>query len=351
MGPTLNGDPLAGVGGLPHPGIFNAGGRPDGARQASAPGSVVAIQRARLLVAMVEVCAERGASNATVAHVVERAGVSRRTFYELFANREDCFLAAFDDAIARASRYVLDAYDPSARWAERIRRSLIALLSFFDVEGGVGRLLIVGSLGAGVRALERRGHVLDQIINVVDEGRVEARAGSPAQGAPGLPPLTAEVVVGGVLSVLQARLLDPEGGSLLALTGPLMSMIVLPYLGLAAARRELARPAPRPPRRTATVDGDPLREMGMRLTYRTVRVLTAVAALPGGSNRQIADGSGIADQGQISKLLARLHGLGLIENTGADSVRGAPNSWVLTDRGRQVQGALVAEAGGLTVSS
>ncbi len=60
----------------------------------------------------------------------------------------------------------------------------------------------------------------------------------------------------------------------------------------------------------------------MRLTYRTMRVLLAVAAHPGGSNRQVADGPGISDQGQISKLLARLHGLGLIENTGAGSVRG-----------------------------
>ncbi len=85
---------------------------------------------------------------------------------------------------------------------------------------------------------------------------------------------------------------------------------------------------------------DPLRDLEMRLTYRTVRVLMAVAAPPGGSNRQVADVSGIADQGQISKLLARLHGLGLIENTGAPATRGAPNSWVLTDRGWEVQGAV-----------
>ncbi|MFZ1154891.1 MAG: hypothetical protein WAN93_08310, partial [Solirubrobacteraceae bacterium] len=85
---------------------------------------------------------------------------------------------------------------------------------------------------------------------------------------------------------------------------------------------------------------DTLRDLGMRLTYRTVRVLLAVAATPGGSNRQLADASEIADQGQISKLLARLQRLGLIENTGAGSVRGAPNSWVLTDRGWEVQGAI-----------
>ncbi|HEY8304112.1 MAG TPA: helix-turn-helix domain-containing protein, partial [Solirubrobacteraceae bacterium] len=99
------------------------------------------------------------------------------------------------------------------------------------------------------------------------------------------------------------------------------------YLGRPAARRELARLVPSSPRHPSTAGPDPLRELQMRLTYRTVRVLLAVAATPEGSNRQVADGSGITDQGQISKLLARLHGLGLIENTGSGSVRGAPNSW------------------------
>jgi DNA-binding MarR family transcriptional regulator len=119
-----------------------------------------------------------------------------------------------------------------------------------------------------------------------------------------------------------------------------MSMIVMPYLGPAASRRELARPTPPAPPRRVAGGPDPLRELGMRLTYRTVRVLLAVAAAPGGSNRQVADESGIGDQGQISKLLARLHRLGLIENTGTPTKRGAPNSWTLTDKGQKIQTAL-----------
>ena len=326
------------------------------------PERVLEIQRARVLGAMVEVSAERGAANVSVAHVVERAGVSRRTFYELYSDREECFLAAFDDATARASRYVLDVYDSKARWVERVRTALIAVLRFLDADRGAGQLLIVGSLGAGHTALERRGRGIAQIIALIDEGRTETKAGAE------LPPLTAEGIVGGVLSVLHSRLLvsrdeelafrdggldpatavglgkgDASPTRFVKLTGPLMSMIVLPYLGSAAARRELARPVPRGTRTTRVVGPDPLRELGMRLTYRTVRVLMAVAAQPGGSNRQVADESGIGDQGQISKLLARLHGLGLIENTGAPTMRGAPNSWVLTDRGWEVQGALARD--------
>ncbi len=283
---------------------------------------------------MVKESAERGAANVSVAHVVGRAGVSRRTFYELFADREACFLGCFDEGVARATEHVLAAYDPTAGWAERLRSALTGALSFFDEELGLAQLLIVGSLGAGSGALARRRIVLARIVAVVDEGRNETKAGSE------LPSLTAEGIVGGVLSVMHSRLLDGERGSLIALSGPLMSTIVLPYLGQAAARRELARPVPVARVKSTAGDADTLRDLGMRLTYRTVRVLMAVAARPGGSNRQVADEAGIGDQGQISKLLTRLQGLGLIENTGAGSVRGAPNSWVLTDRGWEVQGAL-----------
>jgi len=308
------------------------------ARNGLGPARMVEIQRARLIAAMVEVSAERGMGNATVAHVVERAGVSRRTFYELFIDREDCFLAAFDEAITRASRYVLDSYDPDARWAERIRTALIGLLSFLDAERGAGQLLIVWSLGAGASSLERRRLLLAQVIAAVDEGRGGSKTGDEP------PPLTAEGVVGGALSVLHSRLLEEQPGQLVELTGPLMSMILLPYLGARAARKEIARPAPEGSAcKVGSVAHDPLRELDMRLTYRTVRVLTAVAAHPGGSNRQVADGSGIADQGQISKLLARLHGLGLVENTGAGSVRGAPNAWTLTAKGWEVETAITRD--------
>jgi AcrR family transcriptional regulator len=317
---------------------------PDGHRR------VIEIQRTRLLAALFDVSAERGAGNVAVAHVVDRAGVSRRTFYELFADREQCFLAGFDDAVARASRYVLVDYDPGARWVERLRAALTGLLAFIDVERGAGQLLIVGSLGAGPRALERRRHVLARAIAVVDEGRGETKNGRE------LPPLTAEGVVGGALSVLHSRLLaqpsaaigapsggEPGGDSLQELTGPLMSMIVLPYLGSSAARRQFARPAPERRAAGPVATGDPLRDVGMRLTYRTVRVLQSVAANPGSSNREVGAGAGIDDQGQISKLLARLQRLELIQNTRSASARGAPNAWDLTERGWDVQRAIAGQ--------
>jgi AcrR family transcriptional regulator len=378
--------PRSGAGGVAAAARYPDGGvRADGAasaRHGLGPERVIEIQRARILAAMVEVCAERGAGNVTVAHVVERAGVSRRTFYELYRDREECFLGAFDDGIARASRYVLEAYDADAKWVRRVRLALTSLLTFLDAEPGVGQLLIVGSLGAGHRALERRGRGIAQMIALVEEGRLEAKAGVE------LPSLTAEGIVGGVLSVLHARLLDASsrpatrgtrardrnsgahgsrmddgeegsparppqrripGWGLLELTGPLMSMIVLPYLGPAAARRELRRPAPASRGQSKPAPADPLRDVPMRLTYRTVRVLMAVAELgeqaPLPSNREIGIAADMNDQGQISKLLTRLAGLGLIENMPAGRARGAPNAWALTAKGREIEQAIGDGAG------
>src|SRR6185437_3859633 len=295
-----------------------------------ARGHVTEIQRARMIAAMIDVVSERGRSDATVAHVVSRSGVSRRTFYEVFEDFEDCFLAALDQSIARASEYVGGAYEPSAKWHVRIRAALIAVLEFLEDEPSMGRLCVLETLGAGRKVHERRHRALDPVIAAVEEGRSESRS------ATALPSLTGEGVVGGVLSVLHARLLERDT-DLLELTGPLMGMIVLPYLGPAAAHRESSRALPKRRKRALPASKDPLRDLQMRLTYRTVRVLLAIAASPGASNREIGAGAGIEDQGQISKLLSRLERLGLIENSGAGQVRGAPNAWTLTKKGFEVE--------------
>jgi AcrR family transcriptional regulator len=299
-------------------------------------GPVTDIQRARMVAAMIDVVSEHGRANATVADVVARSGVSRRTFYEVFDDFEDCFLAALDQAIARACEYVLDGYDPRERWQSRIRSALVGLLEFLDDEPAMGRLCVIETLGAGARVHERRARIVDGAIAVVDEARAPSRVGRT------LPALTAEGIVGGVLSVLHARLLARgDTGSLLELTGSLMGMIVLPYLGPAAAKRESARPAPKRRSRPSAPGGDPLRGLEMRLTYRTVRVLLAIAAKRGMSNREIGVAAGIADQGQISKLLNRLERLGLVENSGPGHVRGASNAWSLTKKGFEVERLVV----------
>jgi AcrR family transcriptional regulator/DNA-binding MarR family transcriptional regulator len=297
---------------------------------------LVELQRSRLLTAAVGAVEESGYAHTTVEQITSRARVSRRTFYELFENREACLAALFEDVVAAAEREVAAASLGGLGWRERVRGGLWAILSFFDREPALARVCVVHALRGGPEVLERREAILARLAGVIDEGR-----GTHARGA-GCSPLTAEGLVGAAFAIVYARLLREERGPLTGLVGELMSVIVLPYLGPAAARREQARaqPAPAPAANGAPArshgDRDPLQEVPMRLTYRTARVLECIAERPGISNRGVAERAGVADQGQISKLLARLLRLGLIENTGLGHLKGEPNAWSLTALGRQV---------------
>jgi AcrR family transcriptional regulator/DNA-binding MarR family transcriptional regulator len=305
------------------------------AARAAGDEGMLQLQRARLVAAMVEVVGERGIAGAAVAQVVARSGVSRRTFYDLFDDREDCFLAAFDLVVERAAARAVPAYADGRGWLGRVRGGLRALLEFLDDEPRLGRLAIVEALAAGPTALQRRAKVVERLADVVDEGRTQARAAGP------LTRLTAEGVVGATLAVLHARLIEPDPAPTIDLLGGLMALIALPYQGRAAASREAAQPVPARRRRDGARDlafaGNPWRELDMRLTYRTVRVLSAIAAAPGMSNRGVAEAAEVLDQGQISKLLARLEHLGLIANAGEGHARGEPNAWRLTAKGRGVE--------------
>jgi AcrR family transcriptional regulator len=301
---------------------------------------VLEMQRARLLNAAVVAVEELGYTCTTVAHITARARVSRRTFYDLFANREECLLAVLEEAVAQvASELAADNLD-SLAWRERVRMGLWRILCFFDREPELARVCVVQSARASQRILERREELLAALAGVIDQGRHETSRGKDC------PALVAEGLVGATLSILYSRLLGRQQPQQLSgLLGELMGMIVLPYLGSAAARRERTRPLPPSPspQRAADLAQLPLNrpevsagEIPMRLTYRTARVLEDVATHPGASNRAIAEHAGISDQGQVSKLLARLERLGLLRNTGDGHVKGEPNAWQLTPAGLKV---------------
>jgi DNA-binding MarR family transcriptional regulator len=142
---------------------------------------------------------------------------------------------------------------------------------------------------------------------------------------------------------MHARLLEDRSCSLVQLMNPLMGIIVQPYLGAAAARRELERRPPISPEIAENVMRDPFKGLEIRFTYRTARVLARIADHPGASNRLIADTAGVVDEGQISRLLTRLHRSGLIENLGEGRSKGEPNAWSLTARGEAIFAALGVE--------
>jgi AcrR family transcriptional regulator len=300
-------------------------------------GQVTEIQRSRMLTAAVQAVEEVGYTRMTVAQVIGRAKVSRKTFYDVFVDREDCFLAAFDQAIAEGRALAVESYELESGWRDGVRAGLARLLRAMEEESGLAKLCVVEALGAGSRVLQRRAQVLDELAEVVDRGRTVSNSTREP------PEVTAEGVVGAIFAVLHTRLLEQRQEPLTDLLAPLMSMIVLPYLGARAASKELTMPTPKPQKqaRPSARPGsrDPLEGLDMRLTYRTVRVLVVIGAHPGASNREIAEGSGIADQGQISKLLARLQRLDLVENRGEGQSHGAANAWHLTERGTEVERA------------
>lgn len=296
---------------------------------------VADIQRARLLAAAAGVLDELGYEHATVAHITGRARVSRRTFYELFTNREECLFVVFENVVSLIQQELTAADLDGLSWRERVRGGLSTILTFFDREPALARICVVHVLNGGPAVLRGREQVLAGLAAVVHEGCRESSR------TPECTPLIAEGLVGAACAIVYARLLRGERKPLIDLVGELMGMVVLPYRGPAAARREQACTTPSPTHPASSVAravplDDVLGGVPMRLTYRTSRVLEAIAAHPGASNREVAGYAEIGDQGQVSKLLARLERLGLLVNTGEGHVKGEPNVWRLTAKGAQV---------------
>ncbi len=301
------------------------------------------IQRSRLLAGAVSTIDELGYPQATVGQITARARLSRRTFYQMFANRDECFAAVLEEVAATVAEELLGAQAGVERlpWRERVRTGVWGILVFFDREPALARVCVVQALRAGPLVLGRREAVLAQLAAAVDEGRADGGRGD------GLTAVTAEGVVGAAFAILYSRLSRRDREPLTALLGELMAMIVLPYLGPAAARRERARPAPATPAVSTSARAaaprsarDPLADVNLRLTHRTARVLEGIAELSGRgsdpSNREVATFAGVTDPGQISKLLRRLERLGLLLNTGAGHAKGEPNAWALTPKGERV---------------
>ena len=307
------------------------------ARLAAPEGRLVEIQRSRLLAGAVAALEELGYAQTTVTQITSRARVSRRTFYELFENRDECLAALLDDVLGMIERELAESRLEGLSWRERVRGGLSAILRFFDREPALARVCLVYSQQGGPEIMARREEVLAHLAGAIDGARGESAR------AAGCSPLTAEGLVGAAFGIVYARVARGERRPLTDLVGELMGMIVLPYLGPAVARREQRRPAPgsgsptgRGPSVFLPARRDPLGEVQMRLTYRTAQVLGCIAGEPEISNRVVAERAGVTDQGQISKLLARLERLGLAVNSGNGHAKGEANAWTLTALGSEV---------------
>jgi len=211
--------------------LVNSSGKfPPGVRKL--PSDLIrAIQRERLIVAMLSASAELGYLETNVQDVIDRAGVSRPTFYEHFSNKEDCFLAAFDSSVQRLRKKLEAAVGKGGDvWRDRVRYGLEALLRFATREPNTARTLVVEARAASEVAVKRRVELLDDFARCLDD---QARELLP-EAAPQTP-VTISGIVGGVESLLYSRLCRQEYDQLESLLPSLMYFVVLPYEGHEAA--------------------------------------------------------------------------------------------------------------------
>lgn len=113
--------------------------------------------------------ANRGYAATSVADVLRSAGVSRRSFYELFASKEDCFLQAYDLGVAVLVDLVVSAVDDSLGRKANVARAVSAYLSALEVNGDLARAFLLEAMGAGAPALERRSEVIRRLAHVIEQ--------------------------------------------------------------------------------------------------------------------------------------------------------------------------------------
>jgi len=190
-------------------------------------------QRDRLIDAMATTVAARGYANASLGEVCTAAGVSTRAFYEHFADKEACFLATFDRGVSLMQKSVAGAYSRPARWPQRMHRGLDTLLRILAAEPAFAALAVVEVLAAGPRARACRRQLLDAYA-------VFFTAAPRRAGTPRVPDGVVDAVIAGVYGVIYDFVSTGRAAELPERLGDLTYLVLVPYLGPAAAARVAA---------------------------------------------------------------------------------------------------------------
>jgi AcrR family transcriptional regulator len=166
--------------------------------------------RRRAVAAMADAVAEQGYADTTVENILSRARMSRRTFYQLFNNREECFLAAYDAALAGALERLAVAHRNGRRWSGQVEVALAALFQYLAAEPGLARVWLVEAPSLGPPGIERHERTMRQLAERLASLRRTGGGGS----ANGSATVRFEASVGAVHRVVQARLLEGRADEL-----------------------------------------------------------------------------------------------------------------------------------------
>ncbi len=182
---------------------------------------VAANQRERILSAVAQAAAELGYAEMSVEAIIARAGISRRTFYEHFRNKEDAFLAAYNAAVRLVVRHIWHAYFQETTAQARLRAGIGAFMQFLASEPEFARMCIVEVLAAGPRAIARRNETMRMFAEII-EGNIHELVPSCRRAA-----LTAETIVGGIHEVAFNRILADRIDELPGLADDLLVAILM----------------------------------------------------------------------------------------------------------------------------
>jgi len=192
-------------------------------RHAASREVVAESQRERMLVAIADAVAEKGYANTAVADVIDRAGVSRRSFYEHFANKEDCFLAAYDAGVSGLLGEIAAAEERGGDdLVARARDGTEAYLQILADNPAFARTFLIEVLGAGPAALERRTAVHARFAQRFAESISRARAGHPELPEP--PAHVVRAMVGAIHELVTQHLLEHGATTLPELLGPVLEV-------------------------------------------------------------------------------------------------------------------------------
>lgn len=190
-------------------------------------------QRRRILEATADLVAERGYAEATIEQIVRRARVGYATFYKHFADKQEAFLALLDAAIERTAYVVEEAYDgEDGPWADKVGAGLGALLKLAAAHPGVARACLVEAPTAGPEAAARHEAALKRFAPLLRPGREL----NPRRDQ--LPETLEDTLVGGVVWVINQRLIAGEAEQLRGLLPEALEFLLRPYVGEDAAARE-----------------------------------------------------------------------------------------------------------------
>jgi AcrR family transcriptional regulator len=208
---------------------------------------IVHNQRERMLLAVAEAVAEEGYATTTVADIIARARLSRRTFYEHFSDKEECFLAAYDTVVEQLLAAVGHAYEQPEDWAQKVHDGLETFLTYLASEPAFARMCIVEVVAAGPEARGRRDAAMRVFVDFLEPGREEAPKGVV------VPVLAGEVVVGGIYEIIYNRLLRDAADELVDMLPDLLYSSLVPYIGHRAAEKAVREAEAR---QRSALDGD-----------------------------------------------------------------------------------------------